>query len=92
MLSESYYKEVVAHSEMLYEEGRAGDMWCEAQAQCLDSWIMSSDEYTDEEFQDKIMDELVYKTECWLEGAMADASEEELAPGGIYHWMVQAMS
>jgi len=92
MISETYQAEVQAHSDMLSEEGRQGDMWCEAQAQCLESWIECGYEYTDEEFQECIVEELAYKTEAWLRGQMDDCSEEELEEGGSYHWMVQALS
>jgi len=92
MISKSYQAVVQAHANMLSEEGRVGDMWCEAQAQCLESWIECGDEYTDEEFEENIMDRLEYKTEAWLRGQMDGYSEEDLAPGGCYHWMVQAMS
>ena len=79
--------EVQEYLKELYEEGKAGNMWSEAQAQCLESWL----ECGDEEFTEFIVEDLAYKTECWLEGKIADAEEEELAEGGIYHWMVIAM-
>jgi len=92
MLSESYYKECEEVMNELYKEGEAGDMQSEAQAQCLESWLECSDDYTDEWFGDSVMDSLSWKTENWLRGQMDDCSEEELEEGGMYHWMVQAVS
>ena len=92
MVSEKYYLECQKHMNMLYEEGRHGDMWCEAQAHCLESWLECSYEYDDDNFRELVMEDLVYRTEDWLEGMMQDCSEEELQEGGIYHWMRQALS
>ena len=91
MLTEQYYDKCDAHSTELYAAGREGDMWSEAQAQCLDSWLECGDEYTDEEFDDLIMDHLDYKTQCWLEGHMDNYTAAELAEGGYYHWMPLAL-
>jgi len=91
MLTASYSAEVQQMVNDLYEEGRHGDMWCEAQAQCLESWLECGDEYTDDDFQDDIVESLSYKTQDWLEGHMDNYTEEQLAPGGLYHWMRQAL-
>ena len=92
MLSESYYKECEKVMDELSALGWQGDMWAEAQSQCLQSWLECGGEYTDEQFMNSIMDDLEYKTEAWLRGQLDNCSDEELAEGGCYHWMVQAMA
>ena len=71
----------------LYDEGRAGNMFSEASAQ----WLESCLEEENPDYDDLIHGDLPGWTAYWLRGMVADIEAAELEPGGLYHWMVQAL-
>ena len=71
-------------AEAAYAEGT---MWGEAKGQRMDSWLECSDDELD---WDNIMNDTDADTLYWLEEMMNDCDKEELAPGGLYYWMVTA--
>ena len=77
---------VEQYVEEMYARGREGDMFAEAQAQWLESCLEAPVEQQREDLLDDVEGWALY----WLEGLMNDCSDEELEPGGLYHWMVVA--
>ena len=69
------------------EKYAEGTMWGEAQAQRMESWLECPDDQLDWK---NIMTDTYQDTRYWLEEMMNDCSSDELQPGGLYHWMVQA--
>lgn len=80
-------EEVEAVIAELYEESRAGNMFSEASAQ----WLESCLEDDDPDYDDLIYGDLPGWTAYWLRGMVADIEAAYLEPGGLYHWMVQAL-
>ena len=84
-LSVEQIVEAEEYVDYLYKLSQSeDDNFAEAQAQWLESCLESPEQY------DEVLDGLEYRTLCWLEGQMGDVDQDQLDPGGLYYWMVQA--
>ena len=71
----------------LYQDSRDNNnMFSEAKAQWLDSCLECPDDYNYESLWTELEEDTLY----WLEGLMNDCEQDELKPGGLYHWMTVA--
>ena len=83
----NYQAEISEAKEMIAEWYAEGTMWGEAQAQRMESWLECDPEDLN---WDDLLSDTTGDTLYWLESMMGDCSPDELKPGGLYHWMVQA--
>jgi hypothetical protein len=89
MISEQKREEVESLISHFYDLGRHGDYFAEAKGNWLES-CLECDHYHDD--SDSLSESnLDYYATNWLEDRIQEAPSDDTAPGGIYHWMVQAL-